>query len=128
VWVVRCGIDGCMEHIPGGGVVRRFREVVTMWRPWTLYADSWTGRFAGRSARPERGVGLHQGGPLSPLLARGYRAIRYSDDIAIAAPDRGAAERALSDAAGELSELRLSLDPVKSQCPSTSACSFPGPR
>jgi CRISP-associated protein Cas1 len=82
----------------------------------------------GHAARAERGLGLHQGSPLSPLLcnlyldgfdramlARGYRAIRYSDDIAIAAPDRGAAECALSDAAEELSELRLNLDPVKSQ-------------
>jgi hypothetical protein len=49
------------------------------------------------------------------MLAAGYRSIRYSDDIAVPAPDRGAAERALSDAARELTELRLSLDPVKSQ-------------
>lgn len=45
----------------------------------------------------------------------GYRAIRYSDDIAIPVPDRGAAERALPEAARELAELRLTLDPVKSQ-------------
>src|SRR5436189_86234 len=64
------------------------------------------------TARPERGLGLHQGSPLSPLLCNlyldgfdramlgsGYRAIRYSDDIAIPVADRGAAERALSDAA-----------------------------
>ena len=49
------------------------------------------------------------------MLACGYRAIRYSDDIAIPVPDRGAAERALSDAARELAALRLNLDPVKSQ-------------
>jgi CRISPR-associated protein Cas1 len=49
------------------------------------------------------------------MLACGYRAIRYSDDIAIPVPDRGAAERALSDAARELAGLRLNLDPVKSQ-------------
>ena len=49
------------------------------------------------------------------MLVRGYRAIRYSDDIAIPVPDRGTAERALSDVAGELADLGLKLDPVKSQ-------------
>jgi CRISP-associated protein Cas1 len=78
--------------------------------------------------QPERGLGLHQGSPLSPLLSNlyldafdramlgcGYRVIRYSDDIAIPGADRGAAERALSDAARDLADLGLNLDPVKSQ-------------
>src|SRR5215472_17426784 len=81
-----------------------------------------------RVARAERGLGLHQGSPLSPLLsnlyldafdrsmlAAGYRVIRYSDDMAIPAPDRGSAERALKQASDALEELRLSLDPAKSQ-------------
>jgi CRISPR-associated protein Cas1 len=93
-----------------------------------------------RIARPDRGLGLHQGSPLSPLLCNlyldgfdramlscGYRAIRYSDDIAIPVPDRGAAERVLSDAARELTALRLNLDPVKARwCPSTPACRSSG--
>jgi CRISPR-associated protein Cas1 len=81
-----------------------------------------------RTVRAERGLGLYQGSPLSPMLcnlyldafdrampALGYQAIRYSDDIAIAVADRGSAERALADAARELAELRLDLDLVKSQ-------------
>jgi CRISPR-associated protein Cas1 len=84
---------------------------------------------AGEHRRPsERGLGLHQGSPLSPLLcnlyldafdrtmlAAGYRVIRYSDDMAIPVADRPAAERALSDAADALAGLRLGLDPAKSQ-------------
>ena len=81
-----------------------------------------------RVARAERGLGLHQGSPLSPLLcnlyldafdramlAVGYRVIRYSDDMAIPVADRSAAEQALADAAETLEDLRLELDPVKSQ-------------
>ncbi len=48
------------------------------------------------------------------MLARGYRVIRYSDDMAIPVPDRAAAERALSDAAEVLGDLRLDLDSAKS--------------
>lgn len=79
-------------------------------------------------AHSERGLGLHQGSPLSPLLsnlyldkfdrsmlAAGYRVIRYSDGIAIPVTDRGVAERALSDARQELADLRLDHDPVKSR-------------
>ena len=76
----------------------------------------------------DRGLGLHQGSVLAPLLsnlyldafdramlAAGYRVIRYSDDMAIPAVDKADAERALSQAAEALAELRLELDPVKSQ-------------
>ncbi len=49
------------------------------------------------------------------MLAAGYRAIRYSDDIAIPVTDRGAAELALRDAAEILTGLRLDLDAAKSQ-------------
>ena len=66
-------------------------------RPSTWSAGSWTGPSSvSARARPQRGLGLHQGSPLSPLLCNlyldafdramlgsGYRVIRYSDDIAI---------------------------------------------
>ena len=128
-WVARCDIDDCFEHVPRWEVVRRLREVVTDVTAVDLVRRFMDRPVAGeRVARPERGLGLHQGSPLSPLLCNlyldafdramlgcGYRAIRYSDDIAIPVADRGAAERALSDAARALAEIRLSLDPVKSQ-------------
>jgi group II intron reverse transcriptase/maturase len=128
-WVTRCDIDDCFEQIPRWEVMRRLREVVT-----DVGAVDLIRRFMDRPvlgehvARPERGLGLHQGSSLSPLLsnlyldafdramlAAGYRAIRYSDDVAIPVADRGAAEHALADAAQELDALRLRLDPVKSQ-------------
>lgn len=128
-WVARCDIDDCFDRIPRWEVVRRLREVVQ-----DVAAVDLVRRFidrpvvGGHTPHPDRGLGLHQGSPLSPMLsnlyldsfdramlAMGYRPIRYADDIAIPVTDRGSAERALSDAARELSELRLGLDPVKSQ-------------
>ncbi len=110
-------------------MVRRLREVVSDVAAVDLVRRFMDRPVAGeRVARSERGLGLHEGSPLSPLLsslyldafdramlAAGYRAIRYSDDIAIPVADRGAAERALADAATGLAGLRLALDPVKSQ-------------
>ena len=129
VWVARCDIDDCFERIPRWEVIRRLREVVPDLAAVDLVRRLMDRPVVGeRVARPERGLGLHQGSPLSPLLcnlyldafdramlAAGYRAVRYSDDIAIPVADRGSAERALSDAARGLAELRLDLDPVKSQ-------------
>lgn len=127
-WVARADIDGCFDHIPRWEVLRRLRECVAdseavdlvrllMERPV----------FGERRKQSDRGLGLHQGSPLSPLLcnlyldafdrsmlAMGYRVIRYSDDLAIPVADRTTAERALSDAAEALADLRLSLDPAKS--------------
>ena len=128
-WVARCDIDDCFEHIPRWEVLRLLREAVPDQAAVDLVRRFMDRPVVGEHvAHAERGLGLHQGSPLSPLLCnlyldlfdramltRGYRAIRYSDDIAIPVPDRGSAEVALSEAGRELGELRLSLDPVKSQ-------------
>jgi CRISP-associated protein Cas1 len=128
-WVARADIDDCFERIPRWEVLRRLREVVTDVAAVDLVRRFMERPVAGQHvARLERGLGLHQGSPLSPLLcnlyldlfdrrmlAAGYRVIRYSDDMAIPVTDRGAGERALADAARELAELGLDLDPVKSQ-------------
>jgi CRISPR-associated protein Cas1 len=128
-WVARCDIDDCFDRIPRWEVLRRLREVVSDLDAVDLVRKLMDRPVTGeRISRSERGLGLHQGSPLSPLLcnlyldafdramlAAGYRVIRYSDDLAIPVPDRGSAERALEDAAGELAALRLDLDPVKSQ-------------
>lgn len=129
LWVARADIDDCFERIPRWEVLRRLREVVTDVAAVDLVRRFMDRPVAGqRVVRQERGLGLHQGSPLSPLLcnlyldafdramlAAGYRVIRYSDDMAIPVADRGTAERALADAAQALAELRLDLDPVKSQ-------------
>jgi retron-type reverse transcriptase len=105
--VARCDIDDCFDHIPRWEVVRRLREVVHDVAAVDLIRQFMDRPVIGeRVAQADRGVGLHQGSPLSPLLcnlyldafdramlALGYRPIRYSDDIAIPAADRGSAER-----------------------------------
>ena len=129
-WVGRCDIDDCFERIPRWEVIRRLREVVADVAVVDLVRRFMDRPVVGeRTARADRGLGLHQGSPLSPLLcnlyldafdramlALGYRAVRYADDIAIPVADRASAECALADAARrELAELRLDLDAVKSQ-------------
>jgi retron-type reverse transcriptase len=98
-WVARCDIDDCLEHIPRWEVVRRLREVVADIAAVDLVRRFMDRPVIGERITPtERGLGLHQGSPLSPLLCNlyldafdramltgGYRAIRYSDDIAIPA-------------------------------------------
>jgi CRISP-associated protein Cas1 len=127
-WVARADIDDCFDHIPRWEVLRRLRECVADSQAVDLVRRFMDRPVAGEHRAPaDRGLGLHQGSPLSPLLcnlyldafdramlATGYRVIRYSDDIAIPVSDRAAAERALSDAASALAGLRLDLDPAKS--------------
>lgn len=128
-WVARADINDCFEHIPRWEVLRRLREVVPDTQAVDLIRRFLDRPVIGhRTARSERGVGLHQGSPLSPLLcnlyldafdramlAAGYRVIRYADDLAIPAPDRGSAEQALTQASEILDELRLELDAAKSR-------------
>jgi CRISPR-associated protein Cas1 len=128
-WVARCDIDDCFDHIPRWEVLRMLRDAVPDSAAVDLVRKLMDRPVIGeRVARDGRGLGLHQGSPLSPLLsnlylnsfdrtmlAHGYRVIRYSDDIAVPVADRGSAETALSDVATELAALRLNLDPVKSQ-------------
>jgi CRISP-associated protein Cas1 len=127
-WVARADIDDCFDHIPRWEVLRKLKECID-----DSQAIDLVRRFMDRpvigehKAQSDRGLGLHQGSPLSPLLsnlyldafdrlmlASGYRVIRYSDDLAIPVTDRATAERALSDAADALADLRLDLDPAKS--------------
>jgi CRISPR-associated protein Cas1 len=127
-WVARADIDDCFDCIPRWEVLRRLREVVADPQAVDLVRRLMDRPVVGeRTPRPDRGLGLHQGSVLSPLLsnlyldvfdramlAAGYRVIRYSDDMAIPMPDRAAAESALAVAAETLAGLRLDLDPVKS--------------
>jgi CRISPR-associated protein Cas1 len=127
-WVARADIDDCFDHIPRWEVLRLLRAAVSDTQAVDLVRRMMDRRVTGqRVPFAGRGLGLHQGSALAPLLsnlyldtfdramlADGYRVIRYSDDIAIPVPDRAAAETALSRAAEVLSDLRLRLDPVKS--------------
>jgi group II intron reverse transcriptase/maturase len=127
-WVARADITNCFERIPQWEVMRRLREVVDDERVVHLVGMLLDRPVAGgRTKPPDRGLGLHQGSVLSPLLSNlyldafdramlgaGWRVIRYSDDMAIPTENRADAERALLSAATELEELRLELNAGKS--------------
>ena len=128
-WVARADIEDCFDRIPRWEVLRRLREVVADAAAIDLIRRLMDRSVVGeRVKRDDRGLGLHQGSALSPLLcnlylhefdramlAAGFRMIRYSDDFAIPARDRAEAEQALAEAGESLSALRLELNPAKSQ-------------
>jgi len=128
-WVARADVDNCFERIPRWEVLRRLREVLTDPQAVDLLRRLMNRPVVGKHpAQPDRGLGLHQGSVLSPLLcnlyldafdramlAVGWQPIRYADDIAIPAPDKAAAERALADAQEALAPLRLELDATKTR-------------
>jgi len=128
-WVARADIDDCFDRIPRWEVLRLLRAAVSDIQAVDLVRRLLERPVIGeRVAHGDRGLGLHQGSVLAPLLSNlyldgfdramlsaGYRVIRYSDDMAVPVADRAAAERALADAAGALEELRLELDAAKSQ-------------
>jgi CRISPR-associated protein Cas1 len=127
--VARADIDRCFDRIPRWEVLRRLRAVLTDPQAVDLLRRLMNRPVVGeRTAQADRGLGLRQGSVLSPLLcnlyldafdrallAAGWQVIRCADDIAIPAPDRAAAERALAAAQEALEPLRLELDPAKSR-------------
>lgn len=75
-----------------------------------------------------RGLGIAQGSPVSPLLANlylhpldrllvtaGHLPVRYADDFVVLSPNAAAAEQARRVAEGVLSERGLALKPAKTQ-------------
>jgi CRISPR-associated protein Cas1 len=125
-WVARTDVNDCFASIPRWPILQRLRELVPDVELLGLIERLMTRPIAGQT-RP-RGLGLHQGSAISPLLANlyldafdralialGYQSIRYSDDIAIPAPDRPNAERTLELAAVEARTLRLELNAEDSE-------------
>jgi CRISPR-associated protein Cas1 len=121
VWVARADVDDCFPSIPRWPLLERLRELVPDVELLGLVERLITRPVMG--GRKQRGTGLHQGSSLSPLLANlyldgfdralmalGYQVIRYSDDIAIPAPDRPTGERVLELAEVEAKKLRLELN------------------
>jgi CRISPR-associated protein Cas1 len=68
-WVARADIDDCFDRIPRWEVIRRLREIVSDLAVIDLTRKLLDRPVIGeRAAYAERGLGLHQGSPLSPLL------------------------------------------------------------
>lgn len=128
-WVARADIDDCFDRIPRWEVLRRLREVLTDVQALELIRQLMARPVVGRRrVVADRGLGLHQGSVLSPLLCNlyldrfdremlglGWMVIRYADDFAISAPDRAGAERALTAAHEVLHLLQLELNPAKTR-------------
>lgn len=128
-WVLRCDIDDCFDSIPRFEVLKQLREVVDDPELVALVSLIIKRPVVGRrTARDQRGKGLIQGSPLSPVLANlyldafdramlthGHQVIRYADDIAVPVRDRGEGELALQRAGEALQPLHLELNAVKNR-------------
>lgn len=120
-YVARTDVDDCFPSIPRWPVLERLRPLIPDVEFVGLVQRLITRPIIGEKGN--RGVGLHQGSSLSPLLANlyldafdravlalGHQVVRYGDDIAIPAVDRPTAERALELAHAEARKLRLGLN------------------
>lgn len=127
-WLVRADVRKCFDTIPRWPVLARLSEVCDDTELVDLVRRLVNRRLIGKNApRVPRGRGLHQGSPLSPLLANlyldafdrrmadeGWQVVRFADDFAIPVRDRPAGERAL-DAAGE-ALMALDLELNRGKC------------
>lgn len=108
-------IDAVAEEVADGRILRLIRLILRS-------GVNTTGGFE------ETETGTPQGGVISPLLAnvtlhrldadltaRGYRMVRYADDLVITCETRRDAEEALDRVRSVASELRLTLHPDKTR-------------
>lgn len=121
-WVVDADIKGFFDNVPHAPLLRRLRESGVD-QPLTELVGLWLDSFS------DRGVGLAQGSPLSPVLAnlhldalddsfgeRGpVRIVRFADDFVLLTRHRPGAEAALTRAQERLAEAGLQLNLAKTR-------------
>jgi CRISPR-associated protein Cas1 len=125
-WAVRTDFEECFASIPRWPVLVKLREVVPDAELVAL-VQALMGRPV-IGSRDRRGLGLHEGSALSPILSnlyldefdrvligQGFQVIRYGDDIAIPVIDRPTGERVLELATAAAKPLRLRLEETKSR-------------
>jgi CRISPR-associated protein Cas1 len=118
-WVVESDIERYFDSVPHPRLRARLARSVPEPRILAL-VDLWLGAM-----QPE-GLGLPQGGPLSPLLANlylddvderieshGVRLVRFADDFVLLCRDQAGAEAALGRMQALLAEHGLRLHPDK---------------
>ncbi|MDQ1249447.1 MAG: hypothetical protein QG597_3822 [Actinomycetota bacterium] len=122
--VLRADIQDCFAQIPRWPVIVRLREVCPDPELVEVVRSVIRRHVVGKdSPHATGGRGLHQGSPLAPLLAniyldgfdremasRGWQVIRFSDDFAVPARDRAAAERCVGDAIAAAQAVNLQLN------------------
>ena len=76
-WVARCDIDDCFEHIPRWEVLRRLRDVVPDEAAVDLVRRLMDRPVVGEHVgHAGRGLGLHQGSPLTPPTQKAISVLR----------------------------------------------------
>jgi CRISPR-associated protein Cas1 len=120
-WVARTDVRDCFESIDRSMLLSTLAETIP--DPWLLSLVALLLERPVRARRRPQPVwrsGIAQGSPLSPILCnlylnrfdlgmieRGHPAVRFADDITIAANSRDEAVIALAAAAEELATLKL---------------------
>ncbi len=129
IWTVDADIDDFFDTIPIDALLARFSQSVSD-SPLTDLLALWLEQAA------ERGRGIAQGSPLSPLLSNLYldvldetlsrddlRIVRYADDFLLLAKDRPTADSGFARVEKLLVVHGLRLDPEKTRiAPMTTAC------
>lgn len=119
--VVDADIEAFFDEIPHDLLLRKLRSELDDFSLVRLI-KRWLAGFS------ERGVGLAQGSPISPVLANlhldaldeeiakaGFHLVRFADDFVILCKSAGRAEKALGLAERLLRENGLTLNPEKTQ-------------
>jgi len=128
VWVVDADIKGLFEHIPHEGLMREVRKEIADIHVLRLIEGYLKAGIMEQGEIRPNIQGTPQGGVLSPLLAniylhaldkaltqRGYRLVRYADDLVILCHTQEEAEEAREVLRAVLEEMGLELNEDKSR-------------
>jgi len=125
-WCVRTDVRDCFDSVPRRAVLAELAEIVADESLLRLIRLLVCRPVRGERARSVMGRGLSQGCALSPLLCnlyldgfdqrmlrRGYRLLRYADDIAVPVADRAQAADTLDAVRESLAALGLEPNEFK---------------
>lgn len=127
-FIVDADIQGCFDTIPFGAIRQALAAQVADGNILNLVEKFLRAGVMENGVFKPTTVGTPQGGVISPLLAnivlnyldwqlhqRGYRFVRYADDLVVLAQTQGQAEEALTVVAQTLERVELKLSPDKTR-------------